>query len=145
MASLTPEVHKRILALKKLQIETIELDATFHRKIYEMEMDFQKKHDDVFQKRLEIILGNREPSEEECQLPAQISEISEKISEMALKDESEPEKDIKGIPNFWLTVLKYIPKIEMMVKEHDEPVLKVINKIVFNLPFFTNFYFVHSI
>lgn len=30
-----------------------------------------------------------------------------------------------GIPDFWLNIFKYVPMFELMVKESDEPVLKV--------------------
>lgn len=33
--------------------------------------------------------------------------------------------DINGVPNFWLNIFKYVPLFESMVKETDEPVLKV--------------------
>lgn len=112
------------MALKKLQIETMELDAVFHRQVYEMEKNFQEKHNKVFQKRLAIVLGTHEPSEGECQLSEQQMGVCEKISQLKLTS-ADDDVDVKGIPDFWLTVLKYVPKVDVMVKDYDEPILKV--------------------
>lgn len=145
LSDLPAPILKRILALKKLQIETMELDAVFHRQAFEMEKDFQKKHETIFQKRLDIIMGAYEPSEDDCQLPPEALkaskalstlDISEKMSQMKLATASSSDDataspsvssamdDVKGIPDFWLTVLKYVPKVDVLVKEYDEPLLK---------------------
>lgn len=42
------------------------------------------------------------------------------------------ENDV-GIPYFWLNIFKYVPMFELMVKESDEPVLKV--SLIFNLDY----------
>lgn len=43
-----------------------------------------------------------------------------------LNDESDPEppEPIKGIPDFWLTLLKEVDNIGSMIQEHDEPILR---------------------
>lgn len=33
-------------------------------------------------------------------------------------------EDIKGIPDFWLTIFKNVETLADMVQEHDEPILK---------------------
>ena len=33
-------------------------------------------------------------------------------------------EDVKGIPEFWLTIFKNVGVLAEMVEEHDEPILK---------------------
>lgn len=39
------------------------------------------------------------------------------------------ENDVKGIPEFWLTIFKNVDTLADMVQEHDEPILKYLNDI----------------
>lgn len=115
LAELPVAVKRRVLALKKLQVDTLHLDAAFHRRVYDMEKDFQKEHDQVFEKRLDIILGKREPLEEEV--------LASQLSQLSLDKPSSSDDQPTGVPNFWLTIFKYVPKLDAMVKEQDEAVL----------------------
>lgn len=102
-------------------MKTIEYDAEFHRGVYDLERNFQGKHDLVFKKRSDIINGSYEPSDEEC-----------KLSDMDL-DKNVPaegqQEPPQGIPNFWLAVLKNVGEISSMIQEHDEEVLKYLTDI----------------
>lgn len=42
------------------------------------------------------------------------------------------EADIKGIPDFWLTIFKNVGTLAEMVQEHDEPILKHLTDIKVN-------------
>ncbi len=41
----------------------------------------------------------------------------------------EDEKDVKGVPEFWLTIFKNVDMLQDMVQEHDEPALKALSDI----------------
>lgn len=41
----------------------------------------------------------------------------------------ENEEDIKGIPDFWLTIFKNVSTLADMVQEHDEPILKHLSDV----------------
>ena len=44
---------------------------------------------------------------------------------MQEKDKKEvSEEDMKGVPEFWLTIFKNVELLQEMVQEHDEAVLK---------------------
>lgn len=120
MSELHPEVRKKVMALKKLQLETIKMDAEFHRETYELERKFQSKHDEIYSKRKEIVNGNYEPNEEDCNLPAHLC-----IEELKNLNDVESAEKPHGIPQFWLTVIKNVSEINSMVKETDESILKV--------------------
>lgn len=123
-----PSIRKRVYALKNLQKETIKFDAEFHRGVYDLERNFQGKHDEVFKKRKEIINGNYEPLDDECKLSG--VELN-KIVPAEGQNEGQP----KGIPNFWLQVLKNVAEISSMIQEQDEEVLKYLTDIrAFSMP-----------
>lgn len=88
-----------------------------------------------------FISGTYEPTEEECDYPDPVVPdnqsnqlLGSNISEMANEQTASailnsvigaPEDEV-GVPHFWLNIFKYVPMFELMVKESDEPVLKVI-------------------
>ncbi|CAO1422054.1 unnamed protein product [Diamesa serratosioi] len=119
MLELHPEVRKKVMALKKLQLETINLDAEFHRETYELEKKYQSRHDGVYLKRKEIVNGIYEPVEEDCKLPEHLC-----VEEMKNSVEFEGAEKPLGIPQFWLTVIKNVSELSSMIKESDEPILK---------------------
>lgn len=55
LARLPLEVRKRIRALRKLQFQTTNLEAEFHRLVYELERKHQDTHAELFEKRNSII------------------------------------------------------------------------------------------
>lgn len=53
--------------------------------------------------------------------------------------------NVKGIPEFWLTIFKNVGMLDEMVQEHDEPILKHLYdiKVIFleSDPMVINFFF----
>ncbi|XP_040323139.1 nucleosome assembly protein 1-like 2 [Herpailurus yagouaroundi] len=47
----------------------------------------------------------------------------------ATGEENKEEQDPKGIPNFWLTVLKNVDTLTPLIKKYDEPILKLLTDI----------------
>jgi nucleosome assembly protein 1-like 1 len=112
---LNPQVRKRVYALKKLQLQTIELDAEFHREVYNLEQKFQIKHDEIFKQRSNIIEGIYHPTEEDCQLPG---------IELKLDESTDDSEKSKGISHFWLAVMKNVTELRNMIHGMDEDILK---------------------
>ncbi|XP_063706116.1 nucleosome assembly protein 1-like 1 [Culicoides brevitarsis] len=104
LQELPADIHKKLLALKKLQLETMDLSAEFHMKVHELEKEYLAKHDSIFEKRSQIVSGDHVP---------------------------EPSDDAKihGIPDFWLTIFKLVPQMDQMVQPHDEPILKYLKDV----------------
>lgn len=48
-------IKRRIAALRKIQLETINLEAEFHQAVYEVERNYMEKHSKIFDKRDAII------------------------------------------------------------------------------------------
>lgn len=125
----SPQVRRKIRALRKLQLNTTLLEAEFHQNVYELECKFADKHTDIFKKRMEIISGEYEPTEDECDFP----DANYSVGSFQDVNENSPpsiyELNSKGIPDFWLTILKFVPLFDSFVKEADEPALKHLTDI----------------
>jgi nucleosome assembly protein 1-like 1 len=115
LANLPPVVNKRLEALKKQQVELLELEAEFHRGVYELDRQLQVKREALYANRQQIVTGVAEPTGSEGNVKGMVR---------ALK-EMELDKLVEGVPGFWLAILKYSPMLDTVVLEHDEPILEV--------------------
>lgn len=147
LSRLPSDVRKRVRALRKLQLKTTNLEADFHRRVYELEEQHQANHDTLFEQRKSIIKyaaysiwmffirkklinfvfsGTYEPTEEECDFPD--ANIDQSFQFLSVNVTGGPDNvvapDLPGIPHFWLNIFKYVPMFETMVKDVDEPLLK---------------------
>ncbi|XP_015437159.1 PREDICTED: nucleosome assembly protein 1-like 1 isoform X2 [Dufourea novaeangliae] len=133
MQSLPAPVKRRIKALKKLQVVTTNIEAKFYEEVHALECVYHKLCAPLYEKRKEIISGAYEPTDEQCEWESDDEEEGltndlktkanlEDDKEQKAKEESE--KDVKGIPEFWLTIFKNVGPLADMVQEHDEPILK---------------------
>lgn len=119
-------------------MQTIDCDAEFHRAVYDLEQKFQIKHEGIYKKRADITNGSYQPTEDECTLPG---------CEMKFDEPAEGQEDAKGIPLFWLTVIKNVSELRKMIQEHDEEILKhlidirVMSKPSPDMSFFLEFHF----
>jgi len=129
---LPSKVQHRIRALKNIQLEQLKLEAEFYEEIYQLEKKkYHLKYQPLFDKRKEIIGGDVEANENEEQnwkSEDEEVEMSEKLKEISLKMQknlkSNYSDDVKGVPDFWLTIFRSTEILSEMVQEHDEPVLK---------------------
>ena len=55
LARLSTDVRRKVRALRKVQLETTNIEVEFHRKVYELEREYQDKHEILFKKRSEIV------------------------------------------------------------------------------------------
>jgi nucleosome assembly protein 1-like 1 len=134
--NLPAPVKRKIKALKQLQLKSTHIEAKFYEEVHALECRYYQLCAPLYQQRSNIISGIHEPTDEECQWE---SEEDEEVSsdfkskvKIEVKDEAEVKKeengdkdeDIKGIPDFWLTIFKNVAMLADMVQEHDEPILK---------------------
>lgn len=129
--SLPPAVQRRINGLKHLQSKHSELETQFQEEVLALEKKYLELYRPLYVKRNEVITGRYEPTDEEVALGEKVDE-----DEKADNDEDEEKKDkaddkgqdaggdIKGIPEFWLTLLKNHPHLSETITENDEQVLK---------------------
>lgn len=127
-------MKRRVDALKKLQLEHTKLLHQYNLKLQELELEFDKLHQPLFEKRAKIVKGEYEPTDEECQLPTTIAENGdqENAGQMPLltqDEETSLKSKVKGLPGFWLGCLSSTYNFSESIEEHDRPVLKFLKDI----------------
>lgn len=122
-------IRRRIKALKKLQFQTIQLEAKFFSDVHKLEGKYTKAFSQLYEKRENIVKGAVEPNEDDCNFnegydtpddeEPVIKELRSKLTITKLIEDG-----ASGIPEFWLTVLKNIDILNDMIQSQDEPILK---------------------
>ncbi|KAH8407169.1 hypothetical protein KR222_009964, partial [Zaprionus bogoriensis] len=116
----TEDEKKIIGELKQLYLETINLDVKMQREIYDMEKQYEQKHNVIFDKRKKIL---------ELVSPTSTSSaVTESITFLILYFYSEFKKQNHGdstpnenVSNFWLKVLK--ASYTEFISKKDEKIL----------------------
>lgn len=137
LASLPKSVKRRIKALKKIQLEYTNIEAKFFQEVHRLECKYNDLYMPLFEKRQKITSGVHEPNDDECDFPSDDesvdSELAGELDEKAkIKEEPKApilEENVKGIPEFWLTIFKNVTLLGEMVQPHDEPILKHLTDI----------------
>lgn len=144
LSRLPMDVRKRLRALRKLQMQTSAVEMELHQREFELEKEFQAKHQEIFKKRFEIITGIYEPNDEECNVPdpdvlKRIDENTEIFAKLKQHDDVNKvnaEDDgvdkmasvdipaTKGVPHFWFQILYSNPTFDYLIHKDDEPILK---------------------
>ncbi|XP_012287265.1 nucleosome assembly protein 1-like 1 [Orussus abietinus] len=131
MKNYSSTVKRRLKALKQLQLMTTNIEAKFYEEVHALECTYYKMCAPLYEKRGNIVSGLYEPTDEECTWGSDEEEeaLSNELKTVKIeevKDEKEPieNENVKGIPEFWLTIFKNISMLAEMVQEHDEPILK---------------------
>lgn len=113
MSYLPVGIKNRVKALKKIQFDMTKIEAENFKEIHSLECKFHELHVPDYEKRAAIIKGDYEPSDEESLFH------SDGEGDAAGGDE-----DVKGIPNFWLTIFANVRILRDMVQPYDVPILK---------------------
>lgn len=131
MVNLSEPVKRKIKALKQLQLVSVNLEAKFYEEVHALEAKYHKMNASVYVKRSKIIAGVYEPTDEECEWKSDDEDEEERLTEDLQKKVmvtdgkvEEQNQDIKGIPDFWLTIFRNVGMLAEMIQEHDEPILK---------------------
>lgn len=141
--SLPKSAQGRIAALKNIQIKQLHLETKFCEDVYELEKKYQALYQPLNDQRKTIVTGEYEPTDDEKEWKLAASEddddeISEKMHEVSLEIrknlKSQYPEDVKGVPDFWLTIFRCTEMLSQMIQEADEPVLKKLSdvQIVYN-------------
>merc|ERR1712193_195706 len=165
IASLPAPVKRRLKSLKKIQLESTKIEAKFYEEVHKLECKYHEMYKPLYVQRGRITKGEYEPNDDECQWPSDDEEDDEelagdmkdkaKLEDEKTKKEAE-ERDVKGVPDFWLTIFKNVDMLQETVQEADEPVLSKLTDITvtfsespmgFTLHFFfaPNDYFSNSV
>merc|ERR1719266_3204587 len=136
IASLPAPVKRRLKALKKIQLESTKIEAKFYEEVHKLECKYHEMYKPLYDQRDKITKGDYEPNDDECEWPSdeEDDELAGDMKDKAkLEDEKakkeKEEKDVKGVPEFWLTIFKNVDMLQEMVQESDEPVLHKLTDI----------------
>jgi len=137
ITSLPAPVKRRLKALKKIQLESTKIEAKFYEEVHKLECKYHEMYLPLYNQRSKVTKGEHEPNDDECQWPSDDEDDEELAGDMKdkakLEDEKTKkeadEKDIKGVPDFWLTIFKNVDMLQEMVQEADEPVLTKLTDI----------------
>ncbi|XP_053616237.1 nucleosome assembly protein 1-like 1-A isoform X2 [Plodia interpunctella] len=145
MASLPPNVRRRIRALRTLQKEFVDIEAKFYSEVHALECKYEKLYKPLFEKRAQIVAGGYEPTDDECLNPwrdeNEEEELARAVQSTAITDGSEKKEgeekpaeptmdpNVKGVPDFWYTIFRNVSMLCEMMQEHDEPILKCLQDI----------------
>ncbi|KAF6216282.1 hypothetical protein GE061_000622 [Apolygus lucorum] len=123
---LPPQIRRRIKALKKLQVESVHVEAEFFAEVHKLECKYNQLSSGIYQKRRSFVTGEREPTDQECDftLDSSLDLEAEGDNEQGFSPFGAVDANTKGIPFFWLTIFKNVDLLNDMIEPHDEPVLK---------------------
>ncbi|KAG8434322.1 hypothetical protein GDO86_012631 [Hymenochirus boettgeri] len=122
-------VKRRINALKQLQEKCAHIEAKFYEEVHELERKYAALYEPLFENRREIVTGNVEPTDAECEWHSD-AEDEDKLAadvknKVTLSEKEDPEaENTKGIPDFWLTIFRNVDMINISLQEYDEPILR---------------------
>ena len=125
-------VRENVLALQSIQAKYQELFLKMCQEKSKITEKFDAQLDPLYEKRAEIVMGTREPTEEEIKKGADVAEEPEESKVEVLDDDEEVEKPEaaevqedaeKGIPQFWLTAMQNEAELGQLIEEQDEEIL----------------------
>jgi len=122
LEALPLEITRRVNALKNLQLQHAQLQIRFEKEVLALEQKYVALHQPLYQKRSTIVTGDYEPTEQEATFKGEDEE------EEGEKPKAS-EQPLKGIPDFWLTVLQNNDYVAQMIEEHDLPILQHVTDI----------------
>lgn len=127
--TLPSEVRNRIKALKKLQKDVLQNEVKFYNDLHQLELKYQVYTSKIYKKRGKIIKGKVEVTNDDCTFNDGTESPDE--DDPAIKEERSKfklikklESSSKGIPGFWLNVMKSSCLTCDLVTDVDEPILE---------------------
>lgn len=98
--------------------------------VYNLEVKYQSLYEPLNNKRKLIVKGEYEPTaeEQEWKLESDEDEITDKLQGISIEKHNYPD-DVKGIPDFWLTIFRATELVSAMIQKPDEDVLKKLTDI----------------
>lgn len=133
MKQLPPVVQGRVKALKNIQMDIVKAEADYYREVHLLDVRYQGRYDEVNARRAKVISGAHEPCGPEIDWPSDEEEegeeedpevtLTKKVEALTLHPDFPT--DSKGIPKFWLHVLKSANEEALYgaVEPHDEDAL----------------------
>jgi len=124
LESLPEPVQNRVKALKKLHERKSEFDKEYKKELLALQEKFDKLIEPLYDRRRQLVQGTAEPTEEELKEEKKEGETAEAKTEVKKEEGKAEEKDVKGVPDFWMEAFKHHDDFAEMITTKDEAVLK---------------------
>jgi len=139
LSELPPEVLKRVNALKNLQLANVKHEVEYYKEVHQLDLKYKKLYDENNEKRKQVCVGEYEPTDLECEWKESdaADAVIDKLEMLEVDGKiSKGGGNIKGIPDFWLTVFQNANEAVLngVLEQIDEPVLKHLEDITVTLP-----------
>ncbi|KAK3220244.1 hypothetical protein Dsin_014214 [Dipteronia sinensis] len=112
LAKLSPNARKKVDVLKQIQSERDELEKKYYEEISALEAKYEKLYEPYYSKRCEIVNGIVKVDD---------GDVTKEDGDKATKE--------KGVPNFWLTAMKFNDALAKEISKRDEGALKYLQDI----------------
>jgi nucleosome assembly protein 1-like 1 len=134
--SLDAVVRDRVRALQGMQAQSDKLREEYNKEVHALLKKYEELHRPTFTRRCEIVNGASEATDEETQKGKELfaadltkveGDLTPEMKEELKKEyaeNTEERNDTKGIPGFWLRVLKQNSNTEDLIQERDEAALE---------------------
>jgi len=126
---LPPVVRRRVDALANLHKSYLSVQKQYQAEVALLEKKYAKAYEPILDKRAAIIGGEYEPTDEEAHVEK--PKLEEGEEEPKLREAKPEDAEIKGIPEFWLTVMQNNSLVADSIQEHDEPALEFLRDVRF--------------
>jgi nucleosome assembly protein 1-like 1 len=139
VSNLPVPVQNRVKALKNLQLKTVQAESEYYKAVGQLDLEFQKKYDEIHKQRANILTGSYEPSGAEIEwkdAEEDDEEDDKKLANGVAKLSIDGmDENTKGIPKFWMYTLKNGNEEALMglIEPHDEPVLEYLQDLTVKL------------
>lgn len=127
--SLPASVRRRVAGLKGVQKDHSKLEAEFQEEVLQLEKKYFAKFTPLYETRAKIVNGASEPSEEQVKIGEQVDEDEDDEDTPEAELNKDEGKDVKGIPEFWLSAMKNQISLAEMITDRDEAALKHLTDI----------------
>jgi nucleosome assembly protein 1-like 1 len=127
IAEMPAEVQDRFKALLVIYQQMQEIDEEEEKEVRKLELQYEKKYTECYDKRAKLIKGEIQPEEsyltkfEELKTEL-VDEEFEKL-EVPMCDVKEIQNTLKGVPGFWLRAMLDLNDIQSKVQEKDRTIL----------------------
>jgi len=132
---LPPIMIGRVNALKNLQLCALKDETEYYREVHQIDAKYQAQFDEIYHQRTKVISGDHEPAGKELEWTDVVKaddvegDLAKKVEGLTLHPDFPA--DAKGLPKFWLHVLKNANEecLSGLIEPHDEPVLEYLNDL----------------
>lgn len=112
----------RLQALKMLQRECVRIEMDFHRHFYALDIKYQEKRQEIYERRKDVINGKGEYNDQFP--PDVVTAVAKAMQQLQFsKSFIDDTENVKGIPNFWLEALKNCTHNDDLIHDCDEEML----------------------